>query len=116
VRWGYTIMVAVSILNIAANALFAAQAWWAMWPIAAYSFGWALMTPVVTLMLLDVVPERRGLASSLQAVVGSIANGIVAGVLAPLVMHAALPLALASAGLMSIGLAAWTLAARRYFS
>jgi len=116
VRRGYTIMVAVSILNIAANAVFPAQAWWAMWPIAAYSFGWALMTPVVTLMLLDVVPQRRGLASSLQAVVGSIANGIVAGVLAPLVMHAALPLALASAGLMSIGLAAWMLAARRYFS
>jgi len=113
VRWGYAIMVAISALNIAANALFPAQAWWAMWPIAVYSFGWALMTPVVTLMLLDVVPERRGLASSLQAVVGSIANGVVAGVLSPLVMHAALPLALASAGLMSIGLAAWILCSRR---
>ena len=116
VRWGYAIMVATSALNVAANALFQAHAAWAMLPIAIYSFGWALMTPVVTLMLLDVVPERRGLASSLQAVIGSAANGIVAGALAPLVMHSALALAVASAGLMSIGLAAWMMLAAGRFA
>ena len=42
------------------------------------------MVPVVTLMVLDLAPERRGMASSLQACVGSAANGLVAGVLAPL--------------------------------
>jgi len=107
VRRGYAIMVAISLANVAANAAFEAHAAWALLPIALYSFGWALMTPVVTLMLLDVVPERRGLASSLQAVVGSVANGIVAGLLSPLVMHSALALAVASLGLMSVGLAAW---------
>jgi DHA1 family bicyclomycin/chloramphenicol resistance-like MFS transporter len=106
-RRGYAIMVAISLANVAANALFAAHAAWALLPIALYSFGWALMTPVVRLMLLDVVPERRGLASSLQAVIGSVANGIVAGLLSPLVMHSALALAVASLGLMSVGLAAW---------
>ena len=45
------------------------------------------MVPVVTLLVLDLVPERRGMASSLQAFVGSTANGLVAGVVAPLVMH-----------------------------
>jgi DHA1 family bicyclomycin/chloramphenicol resistance-like MFS transporter len=115
VRWGYAIMTAVSLVNVAANALFAAHSAWAMWPIAVYSFGWALLTPVVTLMLLDVVPERRGLASSLQAVIGSMANGIVAGALAPLVMHSTLLLSIASTGLMSVGLAAWvTLGLRRF--
>jgi DHA1 family bicyclomycin/chloramphenicol resistance-like MFS transporter len=107
VRWGYAIMAAISLVNVCANALFAAHAAWALLPIAVYSFGWALLTPVVTLMLLDVVPERRGLASSLQAVIGSVANGIVAGLLSPLVMHSALLLAVASLGLMSVGLAAW---------
>ena len=58
-------------------------------PIALYAFGWAMMVPVVTLMVLDLVPERRGMASSLQAFVGSTANGLVAGVVAPLVMHSA---------------------------
>jgi DHA1 family bicyclomycin/chloramphenicol resistance-like MFS transporter len=107
VRWGYAIMAAISLVNVAANALFAAHAAWALLPIAIYSLGWALMTPVVTLMLLDVVPERRGLASSLQAVIGSMANGIVAGLLSPLVMHSALALSVASLGLMGVGLAAW---------
>ena len=60
---------------------------WALIPIAIFAFGWALMVPVVTLMVLDLVPERRGMASSLQAVIGSDANGFVAGVIAPLVMH-----------------------------
>jgi DHA1 family bicyclomycin/chloramphenicol resistance-like MFS transporter len=67
-------------------------------------------------MLLDVVPERRGLASSLQAVIGSVANGIVAGVLSPLVMHSALLLSIASLGLMSIGLAAWIALQLRRFA
>ena len=41
-------------------------------------------TPVVTLLLLDLVPDRRGMASSVQASLGSAVNGLVAGVLAPL--------------------------------
>jgi predicted MFS family arabinose efflux permease len=66
VRWGYAVMVAISLLNVAANALFDAHAAWSMWPIAVYSFGWALLTPVVTLMLLDVVPgaARAGLLAA----------------------------------------------------
>jgi len=115
VHWGYAIMTVISLVNVGANGLFEAHASWALLPIAVYSFGWALVTPVITLMLLDVVPERRGLASSLQAVIGSVANGIVAGVLSPLVMHSTLALAIASLGLMSVGLAAWlTLGLRRF--
>jgi len=104
---GFRIMVAVSVINIAANQLFEANAWWSLWPIALFAFGWALMVPVVTLLVLDLHPERRGMASSLQAVVGSAANGVVAGALAPMVMHSAYAMALTSAGLMLIGLAAW---------
>ena len=38
---------------------------------------------------------------------GSVANGLVAGVVAPLVMHSTLALALTSLALMSVGLVAW---------
>ena len=65
------------------------------------------MVPVVTLLVLDLYPERRGMASSLQAFIGSTANGIVAGVIAPLVMHSTPALAGMSLGLMCIGLMAW---------
>ena len=100
-------MVTVSLVNVAANALFAPQAWWALPLIGLFSFGWALMVPVVTLMVLDLVPERRGMASSLQSFIAAAANALVAGLLAPLVMHSPLALAVASLGLMCIGLVSW---------
>ncbi|NCT84843.1 MAG: multidrug effflux MFS transporter [Comamonadaceae bacterium] len=104
---GFRIMVAVSVVNIALNLFVPLNAFWALPLIGLFSFGWALMVPVVTLLVLDQVPERRGMASSLQACIGSAANGLVAGLLVPLVMHSPLALALASAGLMVVGLLAW---------
>ena len=107
IRYGFLIMGTISVLNLVLNLLFEAHAWWALLPIAIYSFGWAMMVPVVTLLVLDLVPERRGMASSFQACVGSAANGLVAGVLAPLVMHSAVGLAASSLVLMSVGIFAW---------
>jgi len=107
IRHGFLIMVLVSIVNVALNLVFTPQAWWAMIPLAIYAFGWALMVPVVTLLVLDLVPERRGMASSFQACVGSLANAVVAGVIAPLVMHSTVWLAVASLLMMSVGMLAW---------
>ena len=107
IRNGFVIMVGVSIVNVALNLLFVPNPWWALLPIAIFAFGWALMVPVVTLLVLDLVPERRGMASSVQACIGSLANGVVAGVIAPLVMHSTVALALTSAGMLSIGVFAW---------
>ncbi|MDD0810611.1 multidrug effflux MFS transporter [Curvibacter sp. RS43] len=114
IRHGFVIMLSVSVLNLAANALFPAQAWWALPPLAIFAFGWALMVPVVTLLALDIHPERRGMASSMQAFVGSAANGLVAGVIAPLVMDSTFLLALTSLLMMGLGLVAWTWLHRRW--
>jgi DHA1 family bicyclomycin/chloramphenicol resistance-like MFS transporter len=107
IRHGFVVMLAVSLLNVAANLLLAPQAWWALLPIAVFGFGWSLMVPVVTLLVLDLNPDRRGLASSLQMVIGSTANGIVAGVISPLVMHSTRLLAITSLLMMGVGLLAW---------
>jgi DHA1 family bicyclomycin/chloramphenicol resistance-like MFS transporter len=104
---GFRIMVIVSALNIALNLFAPLSAWWALPMVGLFAFGWAMMVPVVTLLVLDQVPERRGMASSLQACIGSAANGLVAGVLVPLVMHSTVALALTSAGRMLIGLVSW---------
>jgi DHA1 family bicyclomycin/chloramphenicol resistance-like MFS transporter len=114
IRWGFVVMVIVSLGNVAANLMFEAQAWWALIPIALFSFGWALMVPVVTLLVLDLHPERRGMASSLQAFIGSTANGIVAGAIAPLVMGSTRHLAIASLLMMSVGLFAWLFVKQRW--
>ena len=114
IRDGMLIMLLTSLVNVAANTLFVPNAWWALWPLAVFAFGWALMVPVITLMVLDLHPERRGMASSLQAVIGSTANGLVAGLVAPLVMHSTLALAITSIGMLGIGLVAWLWLHRRW--
>ncbi|MES2364050.1 MAG: multidrug effflux MFS transporter [Pseudomonadota bacterium] len=114
IRHGFVIMLTVSVLNLAANLLFTPHVSWALIPIALFAFGWALMVPVVTLLVLDLYPERRGMASSLQAVIGSTANGIVAGLLAPLVMHSTVGLAAVSLGMLCVGLVAWVYLHQRW--
>ena len=114
IRYGFSVMLLVSVVNVAANFMWVPQAAWAMFPIALFAFGWALMVPVVTLLVLDLYPERRGMASSLQAFVGSTANGIVAGVVAPLVMHSTRALAVTSLGMLGVGLLAWLYLHRRW--
>jgi DHA1 family bicyclomycin/chloramphenicol resistance-like MFS transporter len=107
IRHGFLIMLVTSLVNVALNLLFEPSVWWALLPLAVFAFGWALMVPVVTLMALDQAPDRRGMASSVQACVGSLANAGVAGVIAPLVMHSTVALALTSIGMMGIGVVAW---------
>lgn len=114
IRYGFTIMFAVGLLNLVANLIFKPHASWALLPIAVFSFGWALMVPVVTLLVLELYPQRRGMASSMQAFVGSTANGMVAGLIVPLVMHSTRMLALASVLMMSIGLVAWVYLRKRW--
>jgi DHA1 family bicyclomycin/chloramphenicol resistance-like MFS transporter len=107
IRHGFVIMLATTVINIVLNAVLAPHPAWALLPIAVFSFGWALMVPVVTILALDQVPDRRGTASSVQACVGSLANAGVAGLLAPLVMHSTLALAITSACMLAVGIGAW---------
>jgi DHA1 family bicyclomycin/chloramphenicol resistance-like MFS transporter len=107
IRYGFLIMIGIAIVNLLANVLFKAHVSWALVPIAIFAFGWALMVPVVTLLVLDLHPDRRGMASSLQAFIASTANGFVAGAIAPMVMHSTVGLALASLCMLSVGLLAW---------
>ena len=113
IKLGFQVMVVISMLNIGLNLWAPLSAWWALPVLGLFAFGWAIMVPVVTLLVLDQVPERRGMASSLQACVGSAANGLVAGALVPLVMHSTHALAFTSAGLMCVGLVAWLIVHKR---
>jgi DHA1 family bicyclomycin/chloramphenicol resistance-like MFS transporter len=107
IKYGFLIMLGIALVNLLANALFTAHVAWAMLPMALFAFGWAMMVPVITLLVLDLHPDRRGMASSLQAFIGASANGVVAGVIAPLVMHSTVALAAASLAMLSVGLFAW---------
>ncbi len=114
VRRGFAIMLVVGLVNLLINILLPAHVSWALLPIGLFAFGWAMTMPVVTLMVLDLHPTRRGMASSLQMFVGATANGLVAGVIAPLVMHSTVALAATSLAMMSVGMVSWIYIRRRW--
>ncbi|TSA10743.1 MAG: MFS transporter, partial [Comamonadaceae bacterium] len=114
IKYGFAIMLLIALINLAANILFKAEASWALIPISIFSFGWAMMVPVVTLLVLDLHPMRRGMASSLQSFIGATANGLVAGMIAPLIMHSTVAMAAASLAMMCVGLVAWIYVRRRW--
>ena len=51
-------------LDAPLNLLFVPEAWWALIPLALYAFGWAMMVPVVTLL---VTPEEADALSLADA-------------------------------------------------
>ena len=107
IQRGFAIMFVIAVLNLVMNLTVQVPAPWALLPIGIFSFGWALMVPVVTLMVLDQAPDRRGMASSLHSCISSTANAVVAGAIVPLVMHSTVTLAMASLLMSCIGLVAW---------
>lgn len=112
-RLGYWLMGVAVGLNLAQSALLPPNPAWSMWPIGLFCLGWSVATPVVTLLALDQVPQRRGTASSLQSCLGSTLNAVVAGVLVPLVMGSPLALAAASAVMWGLGGMAWMAVRKR---
>ena len=114
IRDGFVIMLSMAVINLVANLLFAPHVSWALIPMSLFAYGWATMVPVVTLLVLDLHPERRGMASSLQAVIGAVANGVVAGAVAPLVMHSTVWLATACLLMLGVGVLAWVYAHHRW--
>ena len=113
VRLGSIVMVLAMALHVAVNFALPAHPATHMPALGLFSFGWALTIPVITIMTLDLAPERRGMVSSLQSCLGSTGNALVAGVVAPLVMHSLQGLALASAMLWAGGALAWWWVRRR---
>ena len=108
------IMLAAALCNLLAAWLFKAHAAWSLFPIALFTFGWALALPSFTLLLLDLHPERRGMASSLQSCAASACIGLVSGLLIPLVLHSTLLMALCMLGFALCGIALWALIARTW--
>jgi len=107
IGFGFTLMAASAVVNLGLNLALPPHAAWALLPVAVYSLGWAMVVPAVTLILLDLVPQRKGMASSVQAFLGATVNALVAGVLVPLVMHSTVTLALASTAVMAVGAVSW---------
>lgn len=103
VRLGLGILAASALANLALVVLLPGRLPWAVLPLVACTFGLAIAMPALQLMLIDLAPERRGMVSSCQGFVQSLANGLAAGLLVPLVWGSLGGLAVTSAAVMLAG-------------
>ncbi len=102
---GYAVMIAAAAINVGVNLLLAPGLPQSVLPIVIYNVGMALAMPSLTLLVLDLLPQQRGLVSSCQGFVQTLANALAAAFVAPLLWGSTLSLALGMAGILAIGLA-----------
>jgi DHA1 family bicyclomycin/chloramphenicol resistance-like MFS transporter len=86
---------------------------WHVLPITVVTLGSSLMMPTITLLLLDLFPAMRGLASSLQGFVQFAFSGVVAGTIAPLLTTSLTALAAGMLLFTAASYGAWRLYLRR---
>jgi len=109
IRIGFSITLSIAVANVLWHLFFPPTPVSVIGPVCLIAFGWSLLTPCITLMVLDLFPKRLGLASSLQAFFAGLSNAITAGIIAPLAMGSVEGLAAASAMLGFVGLLSWNL-------
>lgn len=102
VKLGFAVMFLAATLNLAACVLIEPRVPWAVLPLAIYTFGFALLAPVVTLECLDLFPRRKGLASSVQGFAHVIVFALISGVGARLVYNSGPRHAVGMASLMAL--------------
>jgi DHA1 family bicyclomycin/chloramphenicol resistance-like MFS transporter len=78
----------------------------AVLPTVLSAFGIALVFPILTLAILDMYPNQRGSASSMQAFIGLLSNAMIAGLLSPALSDRPIKLALGAAAFTAV---AWTM-------
>lgn len=93
IRAGYLMMAAAAALNLGYNLLYPAAVPWAVLPLFLYTFGVSLASPSTMVLTLNVFPEMRGLAASLQAFVQMLLFSLVAALVAPVVGESGVRLA-----------------------
>jgi len=82
-------------------------------PIFVFCIGTGLMAPSVMLLLLDLFPRMRGMASSLQGFVHFALAAVVSGTLAPFLVRSLSALALGMTGAAVASFALWLVYQRR---
>lgn len=105
---GYLVMATAALLNLGLSHALPPGLPWSVLPLFVYTTGMALAMSALTLLGLDPFARERGLAASCQTFLQSGTNGLVAGLIAPLLWASTTTLAWGMAGFATLGaLATW---------
>ena len=113
VRMGYALVFAGAVLNLVVCGLLPSLVLWNVLPIFVFCIGTGLMAPSVMLLLLDLFPKLRGMASSLQGFIHFALAAVVSGTLAPFLVRSLDALALGMMGAAVASFALWLVYQRR---
>jgi MFS transporter, DHA1 family, multidrug resistance protein len=108
VRAGYMIMFVAALINVAYNVFATPALPWAVLFIGCYAVGSALAFPSLSIMVMNLFPARRGMATSLSGFVTGMVNVLIAGVLSPALSHSVVWLSVGMLSLMLAGFVCWT--------
>jgi DHA1 family bicyclomycin/chloramphenicol resistance-like MFS transporter len=110
---GYLLMFAGATIQMVVAWYVAPGVPWHVLPIMIYTMGSSIVMPSATLLLLDLFPAMRGMASSLQGFVHFVLAAVNAGTIAPFLAQSLKGLAGGMAGFTVLSVALWTLYRRR---
>jgi DHA1 family bicyclomycin/chloramphenicol resistance-like MFS transporter len=104
---GFCFLIGAALANVTYHALFPPALPWSVLPLLFYGLGFSTVAPVVTLLVMDLFPQMRGLVSSCQSFTQTMLGALVAGVVAPFLSHDPLWLAAGQLACVSIALTLW---------
>jgi len=107
IRLGYTLMFTGVAINLASCWSVPPGVPWSVLFIMVFTMGSSLVMPSATLILLDLFPAFRGMASSVQGFLQFTLSAVVAGTVAPFVAGSLTMLAFGMAGFTLAGFALW---------
>ncbi len=107
IKWGFVVMALAAVMQCMGHMWWQPQLWWSLPLVGLFATGWAIMTPAMTMLLLSLSPNRKGMAASLMTFVLSMSNAWVAGAVATAVMHSSVAIAAVAFTATAIGLLSW---------
>ena len=106
-NWGFAIMGAAAVANLLVSALLPPRVIWNIAPIAVYAFGMALVTPCVSLKLLDAFSHARGTASALQSSAHVAMMAVTTAFVVPFAQQSLLRFSLVMLASVAVGATIW---------
>lgn len=113
VMLGFCFLLGAGAVNVLYHAFLPPALPWSVIPLFFYTIGMSIVAPGVTLLVLDLFPEIRGIAASCQSFAQTMLAAVVSGVVAPVLDASVLLLAIGQFTAAAIALALW-LAGRSY--
>ena len=110
---GFGFLLTAAAVNVLYHSVFTAALPWTVAPLFFYTFGMSIIAPGATLLTLDLFPHIRGTVASCQSFAVTLLGAVVAGVIAPILSHSLLWLAVGQAAFALLALALW-LTSRQY--